>query len=168
MRLQVALGADARDLGRHIEQRVRDLAGDHVDLVVEGHGDDHVGLLHAGLGEHLGVGAVTDEAADVERIADRVDELRRRVDHRHVVFLGGQALGDAVADLSRTADDDAHGGSRLSWPSSADTEGLELAVQGRSLHADEFGGARDVAAEAVHLRGEVFALEDLARVAERQ
>jgi hypothetical protein len=49
------------------------LAGDHVDLVVERHGDDHVGLFGAGLGEHLRMGAVADEAAHVERVADRLD-----------------------------------------------------------------------------------------------
>ena len=41
-------------------------------------------------------------------------------------------------------------------------------MQRRALHADEFGGARDVAAEAGDLRQQVFALEHLARVAQRQ
>src|SRR5579883_1236285 len=49
-----------------------------------------------------------------------------------------------------------------------DAEQLELAVEGRALHADEGGGARDVAAEARHLRQEIFALEHLARIAQRQ
>src|SRR5712692_1135737 len=44
---------------------------------------------------------------------------------------------------------------------------LELAVQRRALHADELGGARDVAAEPADLRLEVFALEGLARLAQR-
>ena len=50
----------------------------------------------------------------------------------------------------------------------ADAERLELAVQRRALHADEFGGARDVAAEAVDLREQIFALEHFARLAQRQ
>src|ERR1041385_2067511 len=44
---------------------------------------------------------------------------------------------------------------------------LELAVQRRALHADELGGARDVVVEPADLRLEVFALERLARLAQR-
>ena len=84
------------------------LAGDHVDLVVEGHGDDHVGLLGAGLGEHVGMGAVADEAAHVEGVADRLNELRRGIDHRNIVVLDRQPFGDAVADLAGSADHDPH------------------------------------------------------------
>ncbi len=108
VRLEIALRADAGDLGGHVEQRVGHLAGDHVDLVVERHGDDHVRLLGAGLGEHLRVGAVADEAAHVERVTDRLDKLWRGVDHRNVVVLDSETFGDAVADLAGSADDNAH------------------------------------------------------------
>ncbi len=47
MSFQIGLCPDPRDLDRNVEERVRDLAGDHVDLVVEGHGNDHVCLLRA-------------------------------------------------------------------------------------------------------------------------
>ena len=50
--LQIALLADARDLGRHVEQRMRDLAGDHVDLVGVRHRDQHVGVGGARLRQH--------------------------------------------------------------------------------------------------------------------
>ena len=49
-----------------------------------------------------------------------------------------------------------------------DAQRPQLAVQRRALHADELGRARDVAAEAVDLRQQVLALEDLARLAQRQ
>src|ERR1051326_1565889 len=49
-----------------------------------------------------------------------------------------------------------------------ETQGLELAMERRALHADEGGCARDVATEARHLRDQVFALEDLAGIAQRQ
>ena len=78
------------------------------DFVVEGDGDDHVGLLGAGLGKHVGMGAVADEAAHVERIADRLDKLRRGIDHRNVVVFGRQPLGNAVADLACAANQDSH------------------------------------------------------------
>ena len=85
MRGEIALRAYARDLGRHVEERVGHLAGDHVDLVVERHGDDHVGLLGAGPGKDVGMRAVPDIAAYVERLADDVDERRRGVDDGNVV-----------------------------------------------------------------------------------
>src|SRR5215470_6502257 len=53
-------------------------------------------------------------------------------------------------------------------PESADSQGLQFAVKGRPLHADEFGGARDVAAEPADLSKQVFTLEDLARITQRQ
>src|SRR6185437_5149897 len=52
--------------------------------------------------------------------------------------------------------------------SSVDTEGFELSVQRRTLHADKFGGAGDVAAEAIDLRQQIFALEHFARLAQRE
>ena len=41
-------------------------------------------------------------------------------------------------------------------------------MQRRALHADEFGSARDVAAEPADLSHQIFALEDLAGFAQRQ
>src|SRR5882757_5806144 len=49
-----------------------------------------------------------------------------------------------------------------------DAQRFELAVEGRALHADKGGGARNIAAETGDLRQQVFALEDLARVAQWQ
>ena len=49
-----------------------------------------------------------------------------------------------------------------------DAQRAQLAVQRRALHADELRRARDVAAEAVDLRQQILALEDLARLAQRQ
>src|SRR6516165_11615086 len=47
-----------------------------------------------------------------------------------------------------------------------DAERAQFAMQCRALHADEFGRARNVAAEAVDLGEQIFALENLARVAQ--
>src|SRR5262249_18586613 len=43
---------------------------------------------------------------------------------------------------------------------------LELAMERRALHADELGGAPDIAAEAADLRLEIFALKRLACLAQ--
>ena len=40
-------------------------------------------------------------------------------------------------------------------------------MQRRALHADEFGRARDIAAEAADLCHQIFAFEHLARIAQR-
>src|SRR5260370_12625802 len=65
------------------------------------------------------------------------------------------AGGDCFASLAMTTDPSVH------------PQGFELAMQRRAFHADEFGRARDVAAEAADLRLEIFALEGLAGVAQR-
>ena len=109
MRAQVALGSHARDFCGHVEQRVRNLARDHIDLVGGRDGDQHLGVLRAGLGEHVGIGAVTDKAAHVEAVRDALDEARARVDDRDVIVLRGEPLGNAEADLAGPADDYAHG-----------------------------------------------------------
>ena len=106
--LQIALFADAGDLGRQVEQRMGHLARDHVNLVMQGDRDDHVRLVRAGALQHVGVGSVTDKAADVERVADRTDQFRRLVDDRYIIVLAGQFLGNAEAHLAGAANDHSH------------------------------------------------------------
>ena len=151
VRLEVALRADAGDLGRHVEERSRHLAGDHVDLVVQGHRDDHVGLVDAGLGEHVRMSAVADQAADVERIADRLyqsgDVSTTETSLSSAASCSAMPKPTCPAPQITT---------RMMLPRAghsalADAERLQLPVQRRALHADELGGARDVAAEAVDL-----------------
>src|SRR5712664_1211622 len=64
--------------------------------------------------------------------------------------------------------DAAHRGFGARSARSADTEGLELAMQRRALHADEFCRARDVAGKAADLGDQVVALEHFPRLTERQ
>src|ERR1700676_5054253 len=51
---------------------------------------------------------------------------------------------------------------------SADAKGLELAMQGRALHAYEFSSTRDIARKTADLGDQVIALEHFPRLAERQ
>src|SRR6185312_14229479 len=51
---------------------------------------------------------------------------------------------------------------------SAHTKRLQLAMQRRTLHADEFGRSRDVAGETADLGDQIVALEHLPGLAERQ
>ena len=96
--LQIALRADAGDLGRHLEDGMRDLTGDHVHFVMEGNGDQHVCRGRAGAFQHIRMRAVADKGAYVQRIRHLVNELRRLIDHRDVVLFGGKLAGDAEAD----------------------------------------------------------------------
>ena len=88
---------------------MRDLAGHHVDFVVQGNGDQEVGLRRARFFQHFRVGAMADDAARIDGFADGLYQFRGRIDDGYVVPLCGKALGDAVPNLSRTADDDPHG-----------------------------------------------------------
>src|SRR5262249_32939367 len=47
-------------------------------------------------------------------------------------------------------------------------QSAQLAVQRGALHSDEFGRTRNIAAEAIDLRHQIFTLENPARVPERQ
>src|SRR5262245_45605417 len=51
---------------------------------------------------------------------------------------------------------------------SVDPKGLELAVEGRALHPDELRRTRNIAAEPTDLCDQIFALEHLACVSQRQ
>jgi len=45
---------------------------------------------------------------------------------------------------------------------------LQLAVQGRALHADEFRRPRDIAGEPADLGDQIIAFENFPRLAERE
>ena len=109
--LQIGLGAYAGDLGRHLEQRMRDLAGHHVDLVGLGDRDDHVAVAGRRTLQHIGMGGEADQRADIERVADLARQVFGPVDHRHVIAFGGKLACDVVSDLAGAADDHLHGSS---------------------------------------------------------
>src|SRR5262249_1530906 len=75
---------------------------------------------------------------------------------------------DGFSDDTRDYPTAAAGATGEASLSLVDSERLELAVQRRALHAHELGGAGNIAAEPIDLRDQVFALEHLARVAQRQ
>src|ERR1700689_11849 len=97
------------------------------------------------------------DQAPVPHLADFIDAVGELV--AAILDVDGSVAGRKIAAI---------GVSGARHRRSVDSERLELAMQRRALHADEFGGARDIAAEAVDLGEQVFALEYFARFAQRQ
>ena len=93
-------GANARDSRRRAEQRQRDLAGEHVDLVAARERDQHVGVARAGPLEHVGMRGVADDRAHVEPVLQLAQHVGVAVDDRDLVgLLAGQAESGRAADL---------------------------------------------------------------------
>ena len=118
-------------------------------------------------------------------IGDVAHKVRVDVHDRDVVAFVSKIPRDIGAHLTGTADHDLHGGYSSSdegRPEDGrrqlfelvpafrprDPQRAQLAVQCGTFHAHEAGGARDVAVETRHLGFQVFALEDLARLAQWQ
>ena len=136
-RVEVGLRPEAGDLARDVEDRMGHLAGDHVDLVGIGRGDDHVGVPGPCPLQHIRVGGKAGHPLHIQRLHGARDQVRVVVDHRHVVLLAGKMARDLPADLARAADDDLHAGLRS-------VPGKDWQRQGeRSTWA---GPARDAAA----------------------
>ena len=106
---QIALGTQTGDLAGDVEDRMGHLAGDHVDLVRIGRGDDHVGIAGAGPLEHVGIACVARNALHIERVGGPAHEVGIVVDDGDIVAFAGQMPRDLPADLARAADDDLHG-----------------------------------------------------------
>ena len=87
-------GADARDLGWRVKQRVGDLAGDHVGFVAVGQRDDDIGIVGAGAAQDVGVRGVADDGADIEPVLQFAQHVRPGVDDGDFVGLfAGQVIG---------------------------------------------------------------------------
>ena len=154
---QVVGGADAGDLGGRVEQRVGNGTGDDVGFVAVGDGQDQVGVLTAGLAQHVRVAGGAGHGAQVEAVLQVGQFLRVGVDDGDGVVFAHQVFGHRRADLTRAENDDFHDGS-LDEPGAGvrlffhvarvDAELFELAVQVRAFHLDQLGDFGDVAAGA--------------------
>ncbi|MCY1438058.1 hypothetical protein D9M71_542420 [compost metagenome] len=96
------------DLGRGVEQGMGDLAGDHVGFVAVGHGDQHVGVVGAGLTQHGRKRTAALHRADVQAVAKVAQAFAIGVDHGDVVGFAGQVFRQRTADLPCAEDDDFH------------------------------------------------------------
>ena len=173
------------------------LTGDHVDLVRMGGRDHHVGVPGPGPVQHIGIGRESGDPLDVQRVRRAVHEVRVVVDNRDVIALAREVARDLPADLPRATDDDLHAppspwtrssglsdageavnhasSSLLTWATRAPARfdvttfsDFSLRCKAERSMPTNVGGAADIAAKAIDLRQEVFPLEDLARLAQRQ
>ena len=106
--LAVAGVVDAGDYLADLVLLPRDLADQHVVLVVAGHRDHHVGALDPGPLQHPELGGVAVEDVVLELLLDGQVAAAVALDHRHLVLLFEQLAGQVPADLSGSDDDDVH------------------------------------------------------------
>ena len=83
-------------------------AGEDVQLVAGGGGDEELRLFHLRLLLHAVDRAVAADSHDVVYIDDVVNELGVLVHDGDVVPVGGELLGQGGAHLARSHDDDFH------------------------------------------------------------
>ena len=107
--VEIGRAADSGDLGRNVEQGMRNLARDHVDLIDERDGDQHVRVFRPRPGQHVGTGSVAGDCPDIQGLGQLFDQFRRLVHDRNVIVLRRQVAGDIHADLPGAADDHTHG-----------------------------------------------------------
>ena len=86
----------------------RDQAGQKVDLIVCGGGDQQVGLLNARFLEHMVAGAAARYRGNVQHIGQLAEPPLGQVDQRQVVPLRRKLLGQRRADLAAAYNNDAH------------------------------------------------------------
>src|SRR3954454_16497465 len=97
----------------------RDLADQHVVLVVAGDRDHHVGSLDPGPLQHPQLGGVAVGDVVLELLLDGQVAAAVALDHRHLVFLFEQLASQVPAHLARADDDDVHQEASLAAPPEA-------------------------------------------------
>ena len=86
LRVRQVIGrADARDLGRDVEHRRRQFAGNEIGFIALGDRKDHVGVAGAGALQHLGVPGIADDGAQIEAVLQFAQPAGIGIDHGDVV-----------------------------------------------------------------------------------
>ena len=84
-----------------MEARVGDLAGHHVGLVGVGQCHNDVGVLRASTLEHIGIGGMADDRANVETVLQFTENVGPHVDDGDFVsLLSRQVVGRGRSDLT--------------------------------------------------------------------
>ena len=107
-RLEIALCPQARDFAINLENRMRNLAHDHVDLVGMRGRHDHVSIFGTRTTQHRRIRGKANKSAHIHTLGGLANERWVIVDHCHIVALLGQMTSDLPTDLTCSTDDDAH------------------------------------------------------------
>ena len=106
--LGVVHRAQPGDAGRQVVQGFRDAAGAQIGLVGRGDRDQQVGVVGAGLGQHVRAGGIADHGAQVQPVLHRLQAGDVGIDHSDVVRFRHQVFRHRGADLAGPENDDLH------------------------------------------------------------
>ncbi len=114
-----------------MKQRIGHLARDHVGLVCVGQGDNDIGVIRTGAIEHLGIGGMPDDGANVEPVLQLAQHVGPHVDDRDFVgFFARQMISRGRTDLACAENENFHCSCQVS-------EQPKALLQGASLHEIE-------------------------------
>ena len=102
------VGAEAGDFDADAELGLGDEAGEEVNLIAGGDGDEHVGGLEAGGFQRFVGGAVAADDVGVEGFFEAVAAILVFFDEGDFVAFAGEAAGDEGADVAAPHDEDTH------------------------------------------------------------
>ena len=85
------------------------LRGHQIDLVIDGHGGEHIHLSGSGLAQLPQAGAGAHHHQHVELLGNPPGPPRVELDHGDIVAVLEQSLGEGEADAARAHDADVHG-----------------------------------------------------------
>src|SRR5690606_28214914 len=101
--------ADSGDLGWRMVQSKCDLAGYQVRFVAVGQCDDDIGVAGSGALQHVRVGSVADDSADIQPVLQLAQHIGTGIHHRHFIRLfARQVVGRGGADLAGSQYEDLH------------------------------------------------------------
>ena len=86
----------------------RDQTAQKIYLILVGHRNQQVCLLHAGLFLHMVAGCISLNAHHIQKITHHVDLLLVRIDNGNLMSLFIELLGQNIANLSAACDNDFH------------------------------------------------------------
>ena len=102
--------AHARDRRQIAAGLAGNRAAQQVQFVGACHGDDEIGLLQPRLHEHAQAGAVAADAHHVKDLGRIADDALARIHHGNIMPLADKPLGQRMAHLAASDDDDVHAG----------------------------------------------------------
>ena len=105
---EIVCRAHAADLGGSAVQGECNGAGEHVDLIAVGDGDEHVSILRAGAHQCGGVSTVAQHRPDIQTLLEPLQRGGLLVYDSDVVLLIGEVFSKCSADLPRSQDNNLH------------------------------------------------------------